>query len=281
MSPGAVPLRFRSLRWRRAIALSVTALAALAMYRLHREFVDNLGNAPLFSGSVLLACLFVLVGLGIRRRLVMLPLGSVSSWMQVHLYTGLFACWVYLLHVPAIVASGQFEALLSGLFLTVSASGWWGLYAARSIPKRLSAVSIDPRYDQIDWHRHRLGQQMRRQLDGLRPGDGGEVLVGFAQAKLLPYVDSGLPLSFRIRPTPRRQRLLLTELNDLRRYCGGEVLSTVDRLASLIRRRDELDYQHALQWQLRSWVVVHAVLSLLLLLAAVLHAAVALNLQGR
>ncbi len=270
-----------SLRVRRLLAIAFTLLAAQIYGSGHRLVTNQLGNPSLYSGGVLMACLFLLIAVGIRRRLVMLPLGSVSSWMQVHIYTGLFACLVYVTHAPKIIASGAFESILSWLFLAVSASGLYGLYSARTIPKRLSALATQPRYDRIAWQREQYRLLLQQQLAELPPRDGGEVLAEFAQTALQPYFESGLPFTFRFRPTQRQRRVLLAKWNDLRRYCSPELLPIADRLAALIRKRDELDYQHGLQWRLRAWVAVHAALSVLLLIAALVHAGLALSMQGR
>ena len=60
-------------------------------------------------------------------------------------------------------------------------------------------------------------------------------------------------------------------LNELHRYLEDDGKEVADELAGLVRRRDELDTQHALQWRLRAWVAVHAVMSLGLVALAIMH----------
>lgn len=278
-----LPSRWKSisLRRRRLIACVATLLAIELFWSCNQIIVSRLGNASLFSGSALLVCLFMLVAIGARRRLMMLPLWSVSTWLQVHLYTGIFACAVFAIHAPKIIANGWFEGILSWLFIGVSASGIYGIYASRTIPKRLTAVPTGPRYDRIDWHRDQYHRAATDVHQSLASGGGGEVLADFYTKKLQPYFASGMPLSFRIQPTPRRRQALLAELGDLKRYLGGESLAAANQLSALIRHRDELDYHHGLQWKLRSWVIVHAAISLVLVVWAVIHAGFALVMFGR
>jgi hypothetical protein len=279
----AVPLQPRgySLRRRRVIACVATLLAIELFWCCNQMIVSRLGNASLFSGSVLLVCLFMLVAIGVRRRLMMLPLWSVSTWLQIHLYTGLFACAVFVIHAPRIIANGWFEGILSWLFIGVSTSGIYGILASRTIPKRLTALSTQPRYDQIDWHRDQYRKNASNVFQSLRQSDGGEVLADFYKKKLEQYFRSGLPLMFRIQPNPRHRRILLAELGDLKRYLGIESSHAAGQFAALIRHRDELDYHHGLQWKLRSWVVLHAGLSLVLVVWALMHAGFALVMLGR
>jgi len=278
-----LPSRWKaiSMRRRRVLAGVTTLLAFLLVWHCNQTIATRLGNASLFSGSVLLACLLMLVAIGARRRLMMLPLWSISTWMQVHLYTGIFASAVFVVHVPRIIASGWFEGILSWLFIVVSASGIYGILASRVIPKRLTAVPIQPRYDRIDWHRDQYRQAAAKESASLKPVSGGDVLAKFYTRQLQPYFESGLPLSFRIQPNQRRRRALLAELGDLRRYLSDQALESANRFAAIIRHRDELDYHHGLQWKLRSWVIVHAALSLVLMVWAVVHAGFALMMLGR
>lgn len=278
-----LPSRWKaiSIRRRRLIAFVATLLAIEIFWCCNQIIVSRLGNASLFSGSVLLACLFVLVAIGARRRLMMLPLWSVSTWLQVHLYTGIFACAVFAIHVPRIIANGWFEGILSWLFIAVSASGIYGIFASRMIPKRLTAVATQPRYDRIDWHRDQYRQTAVSTFESLTPEHGGDVLADFYLRALQPYFDSGLPLSFRIQPNQRRRRLLLAELGDLKRYLSNHATEAANRFAALIRLRDELDYHHGLQWKLRSWVIIHAAISLVLVVWAIVHAGFAFVMLGR
>lgn len=270
-----------SLRMRRVIACVATLLAIELFWCCNQIIVAQLGNASIFSGSVLLACLFMLIAIGARRRLMMLPLWRVSTWLQIHLYTGIFACAVFVIHAPRIIANGWFEGILSWLFIGVSASGIYGIFVSRMIPKRLSAVPIQARYDRIDWHRDQYRQSSSGVYKSLHPVGGGEVLADFYTRKLQAYFESGLPLTFRIQPNPRRRRALLAELGDLKRYLNSDALRAADQFAALIRHRDELDYNHGLQWKLRSWVIIHAAMSLVLMVWAVIHAGFAFVMLGR
>jgi hypothetical protein len=283
LSPSLIGSRWGglSLRRRRLFGCAATILAIELMWSVRKIVVANLGHGAVFSGAVLLACLFLLVAIGVRRRMTFLPIWSVSTWMQIHLYTGMFAIAAFVIHVPRIVAAGRFEAGLSWLFWGVSASGLYGLYSARSIPKRLTAIGIEPRYDRIAWHRDQVLRAAETEHASLTIAQGGEVLSGFYDRVLRRYFQSGLPIAFRFRPSERRRQAILAELGDLRRYFDAETCGTADRMAALVRRRDQIDYHHGLQWRLRAWVALHASLSIVLVVWAVAHAVVALSMLGR
>ena len=81
-------------------------------------------------------------------------------------------------------------------------------------------------------------------------------------------------------PTGGRRRRLLSDLKDLERYLESEGRSTAGRFAALVRRRDDLDYQFALQLRLRLWVAFHSILTLALLATSLIHSFMALRFAG-
>jgi len=167
------------------------------------------------------------------------------------------------------------------MFWCVSASGLYGIYSARSIPKRLTAIGIEPRYDRIGWHRDQIFQAAEAERGAMAIAEGGEVLAEFYDRVLKRYFESGLSISFRFRPSERRRQAILAEMGDLRRYFDADTCATADRLAAFVRRRDQLDYHHGLQWRMRAWVALHASMSVVLVVWAVAHTVVALSMLGR
>ncbi len=266
-----------SFRTRRIIGLSITAIAIAIVMSIHQSIEERLGRASYFSGFSLFGALVALILIGIRRRLPMLPLGSVSTWTQIHLYTGIFAAVIYFVHVPAMIAGGVFECGLSIVFLLVTASGFYGLYASRMLPRRLTAVGGEFRYDQVPWHRNQIATAASGLLRSDHESAATEVLRGFYAKYLRPFFESSPGLTYVAVPTGSRRRRLLAGLKELDRYLEEDTRSTSGQFAALVRRRDDLDYHYALQFRLRIWVVVHSVFSVVLFAAAMVHGVLALR----
>ena len=106
------------------------------------------------------------------------------------------------------------------------------------------------------------------------------VLQAFFDRSLQPYFASSMSPRYLLNPSSTRRRRLLGALNELDRYLDSSVLTVSKRLAALIRHRDDLDYQHAMQFRLRGWVVFHAGLSLVLLVWSFVHAFIAIGMLG-
>lgn len=260
-----------SFRTRRILSLALTATALGLVGGLAWIADTRLAHASFLTGGALLAAILLLMLLGLRRRLPILPLGSVSVWTQTHLYLGLFAAGVYALHVPALIANGVFEAGLSIAFLVVTASGLYGIYASRTIPKRLTAIELQPRFDQVAWHREQIAAAAVELLQQLHEPASTAVLGGYYGTSLRPYFTALPSMPYLFAPQGTRRRRLLAGLAELDRYLDIEGRDAAGRLAALVRRRDDLDYQFALQLRLRLWIVFHSTFSLILLAGSLLH----------
>lgn len=259
------------LRHRRWLALCVTCAMVLLFSGIHWLISARLGHAAYWSGGSLFACLLLLILLGVRRRLVMLPLGSVATWVQIHIYTGLFALAMYVLHVPRVIGAGWFEVCLSMLFWLVSLSGLYGVYVSRTLPRRLNAVPGEYRFDRFAWHRERLAIRAAEVLEGLELTLASPVLVDFYRDQLDPYFSRRTTIGFVLFPVGTRRRQLLSRLRSLDRYLEHTARDAAGQLAGLVRKRDELDFHFALQMRLRIWVAFHAACSVLLLVWSLVH----------
>lgn len=267
-------IHFRS---RRALGLWVTLFAAGVFAVAHYGIEISLGHPAFFTGTSLFVCLLLLGLLGIRKRLVMLPIGSASFWVQCHIYTGLFALFIYTLHVPRIIANGAFEGTLSFLFLMVSGSGLYGLYASRTAPRRMTAVPGDYRFDRIPWHRQRLADAAADVLRHLDASIASPVLATFYRDQLQPYFTGSVPFAFLAVPNGIRRRRLLASLTELNRYLSNDCRHAAGQLAALVRTRDELDFHYAMQLRLRLWVAIHSILTMILLVWSVVHVLLVLH----
>lgn len=263
------------LRTRRTIALIVTLAAVIAVWLIAWVEDSRLGHASYFTGATCLSSLLLLILISVRRRIPVLPLGSASTWTQIHIYTGLFATAVYVMHVPSLIGAGMFEYLLSIVFWIVSASGFYGLYASRTIPKRLTAIDSQYRFDLIAWHRDQIADTAGRLLENVSEKTTVRVLGTYYTTYLRPFFGNRPSLAYVLVPRGNRRRQLLGGLKELDRYLepGGKQMA--GRFAALVRRRDDLDYQFALQLRLRVWLIVHSALSVTLVIGATIHAVVA------
>lgn len=269
-----------SFRRRRAVSVLIVAGAIAAMIVVLRWADAAFLRPSLITGWTLMACLIGLTLIGVRRRLPVLPLGRVASWTQVHVYSGLFAIGVFVLHAPAMLADGILERGLSVLFWFVSGSGVYGLIASRRLPPKLTAIGGDDRFDQIPWRREQIATAAVDQVESLAGEPNVRVLGEFYDRYLRQYFRDRPSVWTVLMPRVTRRRRLTHGLMELDRYLDEEGRVVTGRLVALVRRRDELDYQTALQWRLRGWVIVHATASIALVVTGIIHGILALRFLG-
>jgi hypothetical protein len=69
-------------------------------------------------------------------------------------------------------------------------------------------------------------------------------------------------------------------MQDLRRYLSDDEQTGCERLFTLVRRKDDLDFHDARQKTLKLWLFVHIGLTYALILLATLHAVLAHAFHG-
>ncbi len=278
LNPATPPLF--SFRSRRTIAISFTAIVSAIWLAGDLWVRSTLGRSSIYSGTTLLVCILLLTAMGARKRFPVLCLLKVSTWLQIHIYLGLFACLAYVVHVPQLIARGPLEWILSIVFLLTAVSGIYGLYQSRTVPRRLTHLNIQPRYDRIAWHRAHLAQAAEQIIHGLPASPAGDLLRDFYRRRLGPYFAQSISLLYRIHPNGLRRRRLLSAIGDLERYLDEHTAPAAQRLAGLARQYDDLNFHHALQFRLRAWLVFHITISLGLVALALVHTGVALGMLG-
>mgnify|MGYP001825248223 CR=1 FL=1 len=269
-----------TFRVRRQLSLLLTAIALAVVAMIVWVQESRLAHTSFFTGTLLLGSILILMLLGVRRRIPVLAVGNVSTWTQIHIYTAIFSIGIYALHVPALIGGGVFESGLSILFLSVAASGFYGLFASLTIPRQLTAIQGEQRFDQIPWYRQQIALKAGQLLKEIAEQTSAGVIERLYEAELEPYFSSGPSVAYLAVPSGRRRRRLLSNLKEVDRYLESEGRATAGQFSGLVRRRDDLDYQYAMQLRLRLWLVFHCLLSVALVAAGIIHATIAWRFAG-
>lgn len=236
--------------------------------------------SAIYSGTCLL---ILVVGLGLlnsRKRLPFLPLGSLESWLQVHIYGGLFSGLVFAVHTNWRVPQGRFEVILAASFVVVFISGVIGLAMSRFYARQLTTRGGEVVFDRIAAHRKSIHSSVESLvMDCLQKTD----------STLVPRFFADRLNSFFLKPRYHLQHVLLsrrprlTLLREIESYqqVGNEVeRATLARIAEMVVEKDRLDFQYALQLVLKLWLMVHIPASCALFVFAALHVLLVLAFTG-
>jgi hypothetical protein len=212
-----------------------------------------------------------------RLRVGRFRLGPLQAWMRAHVWLGLLSLPLVVLH-SGLRWGGPLSAALLALFLTVIASGVWGLAVQQVLPGRmLHDVPAETVASEIDQVMAAQAGEAHRSIEaacGPEPGAaGGESVWAFFRSAVEPYVYlgrvSGSPLA-----VPHQARELF---RDLRARLDPAAHGCVRSLEQLCDQRRQLDRQAALHVWLHGWLCLHLPLSVALVVLLAVHVWAALR----
>ena len=201
----------------------VLAATALLIFATHVMKIALL-RPQLWLGWLLLLMVLKLAAYRLRKSIPVFPLGSSSTWLQVHIYVGILSLPVLMLHTGGRLPFGMIEAPLGTIFLLVFLSGVLGLLLTRLIPARLSDRGEEVLYERIPT----FIRQIREKAEATVVEQGQEAV---GEVYLLHFHD------FFQRPkhfwrhvlhsrAPRYR--LLQHLADVRRFVSSEEAAAVN-----------------------------------------------------
>lgn len=266
----ARPIKKRTVRrWRNFFLL----LALIAMLLL----AEAIGSAALLqtglaTGWLLLVSVVGLALYNVRKKFPFLPLGSAATWLQIHLYLGLFSGVLFGLHLQWQLPSGVFEIVLALLYSAVFVSGLLGLMISRVFARRLSIRPGEYLFQRIASRRHRLLNQVEHLVIQCMETTESTGVPEFYARRLKPYFERPQHFWYHLILSNRPVSLLLSELQSLERYLNETERDVMRQVAEFVKQKDDLDYHFAHQAMLRYWLFAHVPLTYALLCFAAIHA---------
>jgi len=261
----------RHLALRRGFFIGALLVASAAAVWEYRRLSPLYPRLVYLTGWILFGLILLLTAYNLRKKLAFLPLFSSRTWLQVHVYTGLFTGLAFELHLRWRMPTGWFEGVLAGFFIGVTLSGIAGWWLSHVLPKRLTTAGGEVLYEQIPLIRHEL----RRKAEALAlqaiPEAKATTLADFYARELAGYFAA--PHNFRANVFGSRRSLnfLLGSLTETKRYFTAVEQANADTLAGLIREKDALDYQRTAQLILKGWLFVHIPLTYGLIVFSAVH----------
>lgn len=266
-------------RQRRFLAITCTLMCVAATASIVQAIRDRLGDESTFTGWTLLASTAGLYLLSARKKWIQARLGPVAAWMQMHVYMGVFASVVFLMHIGWPIR-GVFEMSLASCFAIVAVTGIVLGVMSRTTPVKLAALPTDYRLERIPAIQSTVAHSAHITAISSSELGEGATLSEYYQRKLLPFFQTPRSFWYRILPNGLTRRRLLRELDDLDRYLAKEGIASRQNLTSMVKSKDDLDYQYALQTRLRMLFALHISLTWALVLMIGVHVVLVYRFQG-
>jgi Fe-S-cluster-containing dehydrogenase component/CRP-like cAMP-binding protein len=251
------------------IALTIATLWASRRYGLDGRLGETWLTVRWITGLVGLLGIAGVMAYPWRKQKYRRRAGPLRYWMLAHIYLGVIAGLVLLLHGKG-STGGLLTSLLMVSFDLVILTGLFGIICYIVVPRIMTSIEEDPLLvEDLEMRR----DELRVTLAGIGAGDAQlrQIIEGRVRRRFLS-------LSYLLRQYLRREELT-TMLAEAREEFNAEARSLSDaharqllieavETAATLRRVDSLIYLHKL---LKVWLAPHVVSTSLMLVLMVVH----------
>ena len=255
--------RFRN--WSILIMSLAVALVVFAAYEV------TLHSVQFMTGWVLITAILGLTLFNLRKRFSFLPLAPASSWLQLHIYLGLFASIVFLIHTGWRLPTGYLETLLWSLFVFVALSGIFGILITRAVPE-LQQQHGEPLFlGRVPQYRAQLATEVKDIIIDTMKETRTRTLAKFYSAQLHHYFATSRNFVRHLVGSKRHLNHLLREIELADRYLDAPGKAALIEVRQRVLQKDNLDYQYAFLILLRGWLFIHVPATYGMILIALAH----------
>src|SRR5215472_15636993 len=218
---------FAKQRW---LGLILFLLASALVASLYGKYASVMPGLTYLSGWALFAVILALTFYNARKKISFLPLLSSEAWLQFHIYAGLLTAVLFLVHINYKMPTGWFDGVLATLYLLVMASGFFGLFASRAIPKRLTTRGGEVLFERIPGIRRQL--QERAETLALQSVEQAKssTIADFYVRELKYFFEGTRNLPAHLLEVRTPLNLLLNKITDLNRYLNDSERATMDQI---------------------------------------------------
>lgn len=299
-----------------AIATAAALAAAVLLYVIFalRAEAPGGGSWPgLALGVAGFGLMLYAALLGARKKVRVRRLGRAQTWMRGHLWLGLLSLPVIVLH-SGFTFGGGLTSMLMWLFVIVIGSGLLGAWLQHTMPGRLlREVPMETIYDQIDHVRAQLLSEAdtvvadacgKLELEVVAPApvdayarsaagavarNASAAAAALATTRRIDAEESSPLREFylgEMRPYVERpvsthpladSRVAAARFEKVRALVPPDFHAAVADLENICEEERQLIRQSRLHRVLHGWLLVHAPLSIALLVLAIVHIVMALR----
>lgn len=238
---------------------------------LYRSWIESrLGNEAFATGYLLSFLCLGLCTLGIRKRFVGVSLGPVAAWQKIHHLLGLLCLVAYSLHA-GVLTNGWLESTLAILFWILLVSGLISWYMNKRGPRLLQAAGQAILLCDIPNAKKEVMDQAYQVALRAAGNTRWSAIADLYRNRLQHFFLKPRSLRYRISPHGKQRRKLLSELERLDRYLDATGQKLQNEMRVCIEKRDDLDFQEAIQQRIRFWAAFHSCLLGAFVVIAMFH----------
>lgn len=230
-------------------------LAAVFLASRHVDW--RIIHHAFLTGYILALLAFTMLFLSCRKALPALPLGLVSTWLKLHVGTGLLLMPVFWLHIGHIWPNGVFEQLLACLFYSALLSGIAGRALQKILPTNLTATGGEVTRERIPREIIGIRLEVERLLVDSADETGKRSLAMAYEQTLAWYFRKPRFLIAHIIGATSGQHWFDHHAARLALSLDRTERGYLDQIRGLADQKHKLDHHYALQSLLRYWLFFH------------------------
>lgn len=258
--------------WRTLGIFWLAALLVWAAVTLLAWYVErSLGKATVITGYALFVIVLSLGFFKVRKRLLVLPLGTVREWMLGHVVLGALSVAVYFQHTGTVWPEGRYEQAIALAFYLVTLSGIVGYVLQRILPLRLADLEGEVIYERIPNELAALREQIEDLILKAVKELGSDTLGRYYTESLEWFFWRPRFLLGHLVGSGHSASWIRGRITALRRYLNEGERAYLGRIEELALQKSRLDAHYALQSVLKFWLFVHVPAAVLLILLACWH----------
>jgi hypothetical protein len=257
--------------WRRVFVILLIAISAIYIWYARKEYPHGGSTVGLAFGIAGSALIVLLAAFGIRKRAYRSTLGTLEGWLQSHIYLGILAGVVLLLHTGFRFHDGIAVATFV-LVAIVVVSGIAGAILYITVPRLLTEVESNLTVDEISDQLNQLARSMAR------IASGKSAPFQRIYSELIRESQPGWLAGWRLLFTRRRRKAQTAgDWSNLIGLVGKDEQEELRQMLVVSRQRKELllrlVYQQRYKNILEAWLYVHVPFTIAAMVLAVVHVA--------
>ena len=255
----------RIRNWSILIVAIASSLVLFAAYEV------TLHSPEFMTGWILVVSVLALTLFNLRKRFSFLPLASASTWLQFHIYLGLFSTTIFMIHTDWRLPTGYLETLLWMLFMLVALSGIFGILITRAVPELQQQHGESLFLGRIPQYRAQLAADVRDLIIDTMKETRTRTLAKFYSAHLHKYFAAPRNSIRHLVGSERHLNRLLREIELAERYLDTPGKAALIEIRERVLQKDNLDYQYTFLMLLRGWLFIHVPATYAMILVAIVH----------
>ncbi|MFT7577538.1 MAG: hypothetical protein ACI9XZ_003939 [Alphaproteobacteria bacterium] len=231
----------------------------------------SLRNPRFLDGWILATAMSIQLLLHLFRKQLLHQPGNESTWVEFHIYTGIFVAAIFAAHTTSSLPDTAFEWVLWVFFVLVVSSGMVGVYLTRAIPHRLEEHGERLMLERIPVLRSELARQVAVLSYQSRVHTASSAILDVYIHILHDFFKRPRNVWLHLRSSRRPIKQLMFELETVEADLDQGSLAAMHEIKGLVEHKNRLDFQYAHEGVLRVWLFIHVPATYGLLVLSIAH----------